>query len=201
LAALIALTPPVMAKPTKIVALGDSLTAGYGLPADAAFPVVLQKALREKGVEVEIVNGGVSGDTSAGLLARLDWTLGEDADAAIVEIGANDMLRGFEPAGTRKNIDAILDHLRERKIPFLIAGMRAAPNLGGAYAAQFEPIYPTLARKYQAPLYPFFLDGVVGEKALQLPDGLHPSKAGVERIVAGILPLTEDWLKQLSKSN
>ncbi|PPQ40745.1 arylesterase [Rhodoblastus acidophilus] len=190
-----------MAKPTRIVALGDSLTAGYGLPADAAFPVVLQKALREKGMDVEIVNGGVSGDTSAGLLARLDWMLGDGADAAIVEIGANDMLRGFDPSDTRKNIDEILDHLRERKIPFLIAGMRAAPNLGGAYAAQFEPIYPTLARKYQAPLYPFFLDGVVGEKALQLPDGLHPSKAGVERIVAGILPLTEDWLKQLSKSN
>nr|WP_276556612.1 arylesterase [Rhodoblastus acidophilus] len=201
MAALIALVPPVMAKPTKIVALGDSLTAGYGLPADAAFPVVLQKALREKGMDVEIVNGGVSGDTSAGLLARLDWMLGDGADAAIVEIGANDMLRGFDPSDTRKNIDEILDHLRERKIPFLIAGMRAAPNLGGAYAAQFEPIYPTLARKYQAPLYPFFLDGVVGEKALQLPDGLHPSKAGVERIVAGILPLTEDWLKQLSKSN
>jgi len=201
LAALIALAQPVMAKPTRIVALGDSLTAGYGLPADAAFPVVLQKALREKGMDVEIVNGGVSGDTSAGLLARLDWMLGDGADAAIVEIGANDMLRGFDPSDTRKNIDEILDHLRERKIPFLIAGMRAAPNLGGAYAAQFEPIYPTLARKYQAPLYPFFLDGVVGEKALQLPDGLHPSKAGVERIVAGILPLTEDWLKQLSKSN
>ncbi|SNB66211.1 acyl-CoA thioesterase-1 [Rhodoblastus acidophilus] len=198
---MIALAQPVMAKPTRIVALGDSLTAGYGLPADAAFPVVLQKALREKGMDVEIVNGGVSGDTSAGLLARLDWMLGDGADAAIVEIGANDMLRGFDPSDTRKNIDEILDHLRERKIPFLIAGMRAAPNLGGAYAAQFEPIYPTLARKYQAPLYPFFLDGVVGEKALQLPDGLHPSKAGVERIVAGILPLTEDWLKQLSKSN
>jgi acyl-CoA thioesterase I len=195
---LLGLAAPVLAKTTKIIALGDSLTAGLGLPADQAFPVVLQKALREKGFDVEIVNGGVSGDTSAGLLARLDWTLGDGADAAIVEIGANDMLRGSEPAGTKKNIDEILAQLRERKIPFLIAGMRAAPNLGGTYAAQFEPIYQQLAAKYGAPLYPFFLEGVAGVAPNQLPDGLHPSKAGVEHIVAGILPLTETWLKKLA---
>jgi acyl-CoA thioesterase-1 len=188
---------PAAAKAIRIIALGDSLTAGYGLPEDAAFPAVLQKALRQKGMDVDLVNGGVSGDTSAGLLARLDWTLADGADAAIVEIGANDMLRGFEPAGTRQNIDAILARLRERKIPFLIAGMRSAPNLGGAYAAQFEPIYRELAAKFEAPLYPFFLDGVAGVKGMQLPDGLHPDKAGVERIVAGMLPLTEDWLKKL----
>lgn len=196
--ALVGLTAPVLAKTTKIIALGDSLTAGYGLQADQAFPVVLQKTLRQNGFDVEVVNGGVSGDTSAGLLARLDWTLGEGADAAIVEIGANDMLRGFDPAGTKKNIDEILAQLRERKIPFLIAGMRAAPNLGGTYAAQFEPIYQQLAAKYGAPLYPFFLDGVAGVAKNQLPDGLHPSKAGVEHIVAGILPLTESWLKTLA---
>jgi acyl-CoA thioesterase-1 len=196
--ALIGLAAPAMAKATRIIALGDSLTAGYNLPADAAFPVVLQKALRQKGIDVEIVNAGVSGDTSAGLLARLDWSLDDGADAAIVEIGANDMLRGFEPARTKKNIDEILARLRERKIPFLLAGMRAAPNLGEAYAAQFEPIYPQLASKYGAPLYPFFLDGVAGVTPNQLPDGLHPSKAGVERIVSGILPLTEDWLKKLA---
>jgi acyl-CoA thioesterase I len=189
---------PALAKTTKIIALGDSLTAGLGLAADQAFPVVLQKALRQNGFDVDIVNGGVSGDTSAGLLARLDWTLGEGADAAIVEIGANDMLRGFDPAGTKKNIDDILAQLRDRKIPFLIAGMRAAPNLGGAYATQFEPIYPQLAAKYGAPLYPFFLEGVAGVATNQLPDGLHPSKAGVEHIVAGILPLTETWLKTLA---
>jgi acyl-CoA thioesterase-1 len=197
-AMLMGLSAPARARPTKIIALGDSLTAGLGLSGDAAFPSVLEKALREKGMDVEIVNGGVSGDTSAGLLARLDWSLGEGADGAIVEIGANDMLRGFEPLGTQKNIDAILAVLRARKIPFLIAGMRAAPNLGGTYAAQFEPIYRELASKYQAPLYPFFLDGVAGVKGNQLPDGLHPSKAGVERIVSGILPLTEDWLKKLA---
>ena len=195
---MVGLAAPAMAKTTRIIALGDSLTAGHGLPADQAFPIVLQKALRQKGLDVEIVNGGVSGDTSAGLLARLDWTLGDGADAAIVEIGANDMLRGFEPAGTRKNIDEILARLRERNIPFLIAGMRAAPNLGETYAAQFEPIYQQLATKYQAPLYPFFLDGVADVAPNQLPDGLHPSGAGVERIVAGILPLTEDWLKKLA---
>lgn len=192
------LSTPVLAKTTRIVALGDSLTAGLGLPADQAFPVVLQKALRQNGFDVEIVNGGVSGDTSAGLLARLDWTLGDGADAAIVEIGANDMLRGFDPTGTKKNIDDILAQLRERKIPFLIAGMRSAPNLGGAYAAQFEPIYQQLAAKYGAPLYPFFLEGIAGVPSNQLPDGLHPSKAGVEHIVAGILPLTETWLKKLA---
>ncbi len=195
---MLALTCPAMAEAVKIVALGDSLTAGYGLAANEAFPAVLEKALKARGFEVELVNGGVSGDTSADLLARLDWTLGEGVDAAIVEIGANDMLRGQEPAATEKRIDMILAQLRARKIPFLIAGMRAAPNLGGTYAAQFEPIYRELAEKYQAPLYPFFLDGVAGVPGMQLPDGLHPSRAGVERIVAGILPLTEDWLKKLA---
>jgi acyl-CoA thioesterase-1 len=192
------LSSPVEARTLKIVALGDSLTAGFGLPADFAFPVVLQKALRDKGLDVDLVNGGVSGDTSAGLLARLDWTLGDSADGAIVEIGANDMLRGAPPDVTEQTIDAILSALRARKIPFLLAGMRAAPNLGGAYAQQFEPIYRRLAAKYQAPLYPFFLEGVAGVPGEQLPDGLHPNRAGVERIVGGILPLTEDWLKKLA---
>jgi len=189
---------PANARTLKIVALGDSLTAGFGLAADMAFPVVLQKALRDKGLDVDLVNGGVSGDTSAGLLARLDWTLGDGADGAIVEIGANDMLRGAPPEVTEQNIDAILGALRARRIPFLLAGMRAAPNYGGAYAQQFEPIYQRLAAKYQAPLYPFFLEGVAGVASVQLPDGLHPNRAGVERIVGGILPLTEDWLKKLA---
>jgi acyl-CoA thioesterase-1 len=197
-ALMLTLTTPTLARSLKIVALGDSLTAGYGLQADLAFPAVLQKALRDKGFDVELVNGGVSGDTSAGLLARLDWTLGDGADGAIVEIGANDMLRGAEPALTQHNIDAILGALKARGIPFLLAGMRAAPNLGGAYAGQFEPIYQQLAAKYRAPLYPFFLEGVAGVAGAQLPDGLHPSRTGVECIVAGILPLTEDWLNKLA---
>ncbi|MCI4678557.1 arylesterase [Rhodoblastus acidophilus] len=186
-------------RPLRIVALGDSLTAGHGLPADKAFPAVLQNALKAKGVDVEIVNAGVSGDTSADLLARLDWALGDGADAAIVEIGANDMLRGLDPEQTRKDIDEILAKLRARKIPFLIAGMRAAPNFGGRYAAEFEPIYMALAQKYQAPLYPFFLEGVAGHPDLQLPDGMHPNPKGVDVIVAGVLPPVVAWLDSLPK--
>ncbi len=200
LALLFALSEAASARPLRIVALGDSLTAGYGLAADAAFPVRLQAALKARGFDVEIVNGGVSGDTSAGLLARLDWTLGDGADAAIVEIGANDMLRGLDPDQTEKNIDAILARLRERKIPFLIAGMRAAPNLGGPYADRFEPLYRALAQKYDAPLYPFFLEGVAGHPDLQLPDGLHPNPKGVDVMVAGILPPIVAWLDGIKKN-
>jgi acyl-CoA thioesterase I len=200
LALVFALSGAAVARPLRIVALGDSLTAGYGLPADAAFPVRLQAALKARGFDVEMVNGGVSGDTSAGLLARLDWALGDAADAAIVEIGANDMLRGLDPQQTEKNIDAILARLRQRKIPFLIAGMRAAPNLGGPYAARFEPLYKALAQKYQAPLYPFFLEGVAGHPDLQLPDGLHPNPKGVDVVVAGILPTIVAWLDGLKQN-
>ncbi len=200
LAFILALGEAASARPQKIVALGDSLTAGYGLAADAAFPVRLQAALKAKGFNVEIVNGGVSGDTSADLLARLDWTLGDGADAAIVEIGANDMLRGLDPDQTESNIDAILAHLQARKIPFLIAGMRAAPNLGGPYAARFEPLYRALAKKYGAPLYPFFLEGVAGHPDLQLPDGLHPNPRGVDVMVAGLLPAIVAWLDALKKN-
>jgi acyl-CoA thioesterase-1 len=191
------LSLPAAAKKLHLVALGDSLTAGYLLPADAAFPVVLQRELQKKGFDVDVDNAGVSGDTSAGLLARLDWTLGDGVDGAIVEIGANDMLRGLDPPMTKQNIDAILARLRERNIPFLIAGMRSAPNLGGPYAQQFEQMFVDLAKKYQAPLYPFFLDGVAGQPGQQLPDGLHPSRKGVETIVAGILPGVTDWLAKI----
>ena len=198
-ALMIGFLAPAGARPLHLVALGDSLTAGYLLPADAAFPAVLQRALREKGVEVEIDNAGVSGDTSAGLLARLDWALGDGADGAIVEIGANDMLRGLDPQMTRKNIEAICARLRERNIPFVIAGMRAAPNLGGPYADAFEPLFRDLARQYDVPLYPFFLEGVAGHAERQLPDGLHPNRAGVEAIVAGMLPMTLEWLGRIGK--
>jgi acyl-CoA thioesterase-1 len=190
---------PALARSLRLVALGDSLTAGYSLPADAAFPAILQKALREKGYDVEIDNAGVSGDTSGGARERLDWALGEGADGVIVEIGANDMLRGLNPELTRENIDAILSHLRDRKIPALLAGMVAAPNLGPDYAAKFDPLYPQLAKKFDAPLYPFFLQGVAGQKGMQLPDGLHPTRQGVETIVAGILPVVTAWLDGLSK--
>jgi acyl-CoA thioesterase-1 len=190
---------PAGARGLHLVALGDSLTAGYALPADAAFPAVLQKALREKGYDVEIDNAGVSGDTSSGAKERLDWALAAGTDGVIVEIGANDMLRGLDPAMTRANISAILARLRERKIPALLAGMRSAPNLGPDYAAQFDPIYPDLARRYDAPLYPFFLEGVAGHPDKQLPDGLHPNRPGVETIVAGILPVVTAWLDRLQQ--
>jgi acyl-CoA thioesterase I len=190
---------PSMARSLRVLALGDSLTAGYLLPADAAFPAVLQKALREKGYDIEIVNAGVSGDTSSGARERLDWALGEGLDGVIVEIGANDMLRGLDPELTRGNIEAILAHLRDRKIPALLAGMIAAPNLGPEYAAKFDPLYPDLAKKFDAPLYPFFLTGVAGQKGMQLPDGLHPTRQGVETIVAGILPVVTAWLDTLNK--
>jgi acyl-CoA thioesterase-1 len=192
-----ALSAPAAARPLHLVALGDSLTAGYLLPADAAFPVVLQKALREKGYDVEIGNAGVSGDMTAGARARLDWAVGDGVDGVIVEIGANDMLRGVDPSIPAENIDAILARLKERKIPALLAGMPAAPNLGPEYAAKFNPIYADLAQKYHAPLYPFFLEGVAGRKGMQLPDGLHPTREGVERIVAGILPVVTPWLDKL----
>ncbi|MGH6839679.1 MAG: arylesterase [Methylocella sp.] len=174
--------------PLKIIAFGDSLTAGYGLAAADAFPAVLERTLRAEGYRVTIVNAGVSGDTASGGQARLDWALSDGADGVILELGANDMLRGVDPAVTKAALDAILGELKARNIKVLIAGMRAAPNLGQDYKTRFDAIFPALAKKYDAPLYPFFLEGVAGKPALKLGDGLHPNHAGVERIVKGILP-------------
>jgi len=184
-------------KVLKIVALGDSLTAGYNLPADAAFPAQLEKALKGAGFEVQVANAGVSGDTTADGLNRFDWSFGEGADAAIVELGANDMLRGLDPKIPQRNLETIFGKLKERKIPFLIAGMVASPSLGEDYGKAFNPIYPQLAQKYDAPLYPFFLDGVMGVKGMQLPDGLHPNREGVAHIVEAMLPMLESFLKSL----
>ncbi len=184
--------------PLKIVAFGDSLTAGYNLPADAAFPAVLEKALRADGFDVSVVNAGVSGDTAEDGLARFDWSFAEGADGAIVELGANDMLRGLDPARTRQTLDTIFSRLKERKIPVLIAGMLATPSLGADYQQAFSQIYKDLAHKYDAPLYPFFLDGVMNNRTLQLADGLHPNRQGVERIVQNMLPTVETFVKTLS---
>ncbi len=183
------------AKPLKIVAFGDSLTAGYLLPADAAFPAVLEKALRKAGCNVSVVNAGVSGDTAEDGLARLDWALADGADGVILELGANDMLRGLDPARTRRTLDTILAKLAARHIKVLIAGMRATPSLGPDYVKAFDAIYPALAAKYKAPFYPFFLQGVAGDRSLELDDGLHPNRAGVERIVAGLLPQAETFVR------
>ena len=186
------------ARTLRLVAFGDSLTAGYLLPANEAFPAVLQKALRKDGFNVNVINAGVSGDTASGGLDRLDWTLAEGADAVILELGANDMLRGITPAVTRKALDAILARLTARHIKVLIAGMVATPSLGKDYAQAFDRIYPALAAKYKAPLYPFFLAGITTHKDLTLADGMHPNGAGVDKIVAGILPKVEALLRAIT---
>jgi acyl-CoA thioesterase-1 len=175
----------------RIVVLGDSLTAGLGLPANAAFPAKLEQALKAKGLAVEIANAGVSGDTAAGGLARLDWSVPEGTDAVIVELGANDMLRGIDPKITRQALEEIVRRLGERRIDVLIAGMRAAPNLGADYGRDFEAIYSELAAKNGLLLDPFFLDGVAADPKLNQRDGLHPTAAGVDAIVARILPKVE----------
>ena len=198
LAAALAFAAPAAAKPLKLVALGDSLTAGYGLPAGQAFPDVLARALKAKGWDVEVVNAGVSGDTAADGLARFDWSVPEDANAIIVELGANDMLRGADPAATEVTLSHILAKARDAHMAILLAGMRAAPNYGVDYQRRFDAIYPALAEKFGVTLYPFFLEGVAGDQALQLSDGLHPNRAGVERIVEGILPSVEAVLAKQS---
>jgi acyl-CoA thioesterase-1 len=179
-------------RPLKVVALGDSLTAGYGLREQDGFVPRLQAALAARGVNVAIANAGVSGDTATDGLARLDWSVPAQTQAAIVELGANDMLRGIDPQLTRKALDTILQRLTARHIAVLLCGMRAAPNLGSAYGQAFEGIYPQLAAKYGVALYPFFLDGVAANSQLTQRDGMHPNAAGVGVIVARILPKVEE---------
>ena len=168
--------------------LEDSLTAGYGLAQDQAFPVRLAAALRARGIEARVINAGVSGDTTAGGRARLDWALADRPTHAIVELGANDALRGVAPAVTRANLDAIVARLRAEGIAVLIAGMYAPPNWGADYAAEFRKIFPDLAAKHDVALYPFFLDGVAADPALNQADGIHPNEKGVAAIVDRILP-------------
>jgi acyl-CoA thioesterase-1 len=192
-------SPAATVKPIKIVALGDSLTAGYGLATDEAFPARLERALKGRGHAVEIVNAGVSGDTAAGGLVRLDWSVPKDADGVILALGANDMLRGFDPKLTQKTLDTILGRLAERRIEVLLAGMRAMPNLGADFGEGFEAIYKELAAKHRVVFYPFFLEGVAGIARLNLPDGVHPSAAGVDRMVAGILPKAEELIGRIQK--
>lgn len=177
-----------MAETLRILALGDSLTAGYGVAADAAFPVQLERALRADGYDVSVINAGVSGDTSAGGRARLDWALGDKPQVAIVELGANDGLRGLDPAVTEQNLDAILARLRAEKVRVLLTGMLAPPNYGPDYAKSFAAIYPRLAERHKVTLYPFFLDGVARDPKLNQGDGLHPTRDGVAEIVRRILP-------------
>jgi acyl-CoA thioesterase I len=196
---LASLSPARAEDPVRIVALGDSLTAGYGLPASAAFPVRLQKALAGKGVAVEISNAGVSGDTTSDGLSRLDWSVPEGTEAVILELGANDMLRGLDPQVTRNAMQEILRRLRERRIAVLVCGMIATANLGPDYVRSFNSIFPELAAANHLPIYPFFLAGVAGSKELNQPDGLHPTAAGVDAIVARILPTVEELVQQVRR--
>jgi acyl-CoA thioesterase-1 len=192
---------PARAEPLRIVALGDSLAAGYGLESPDAFTGALEAALVARGHDVVIVNAGVSGDTASDGLARVDWSVGEDADAVIVELGANDALRGVDPAITRDALDRLLARLGERGLPVLLAGMMAPPNLGEDYAAAFNPIYPELAEKHGALLYPFFLDGVAADARLNQPDGIHPNAAGVAVIVERIVPSVEALIGRAAPAN
>ncbi|HXJ01530.1 MAG TPA: arylesterase [Micropepsaceae bacterium] len=187
----------------RILAFGDSLTQGYGVPPGMDFPHVLEIALRMKGLNVAVVNAGVSGDTSAGGLARLDWSLADPKDtpdAAIVELGANDGLRGLAPAEMEKNLDGILAKLKARHIPVLLAGMKSPRNFGASYAAEFDAVFPRLAKKYGALYYPFFLDGVALNASLIQADGLHPNPKGVDVIVKNITPLVVQLVQQTPKT-
>ncbi|HET7370250.1 MAG TPA: arylesterase [Gammaproteobacteria bacterium] len=189
---------PQAIRPVKMVVVGDSLSAGLGLPAADAFPQRLQKALQNNGIEVDVANAGVSGDTSSGGRDRLDWSVPDGTDAVILELGANDALRGLDPKVTRAALSDILTRLKARKIAVLLCGMLAPPNYGSDYAARFNAIYPDLAKSFGVPLYPFFLDGVAGSARLNQADGIHPTAAGVDVIVKNILPNVEAFLGRVA---
>lgn len=187
---------PLQAQTIHILAFGDSLTAGLGLDPAQAFPARLEAALKARGHDIVIANAGVSGDTSSAGAERLDWSLVPEIDGVIVELGANDALRGIDPEATEKALDGILAELKKRQLPVLFVGMLAPRNLGSDYGTKFDAIFPRLAQKYSVLFYPFFLDGVAAEPGFNQPDGLHPNSKGVDMIVSRILPITEDLLKQ-----
>lgn len=189
---------PLQAQTLHVLAFGDSLTAGLGVDPGQAFPVRLEAALKAKGHDVVITNAGVSGDTASAGADRLDWSLTPEINAVIVELGANDALRGIDPAETEKALDGILSTLQGRKLPVLFIGMLAPRNLGADYGKKFDALFPRLAEKHGVLFYPFFLDGVAADPAFNQPDGLHPNSKGVDMIVSRILPITEDLLKQAS---
>lgn len=180
--------PKAEAAEMKILALGDSLTAGYGLPAAQGFTVKLEAALRAKGIAATVINGGVSGDTSAGGLGRIDWMLADKPTHAIVELGANDGLRGLDPGQMEKNLDAILTKLKDAGVKVLLTGMRAPPNFGAAYTQSFDAVFPRLAERHKVAFYPFFLDGVAANPQLNQADGIHPNETGVNTVIERILP-------------
>jgi acyl-CoA thioesterase-1 len=193
----IAVMPGARAAPARLLVLGDSLSAGFGLAHADGFEVQLEAALRAQGHDVRIIDGAVSGDTTAGGLARLEWTLGDGADAAIIELGANDGLRGVDPAVTEKNLTTILDRLAAKHIPVLLTGMYAMPNLGADYAAAFRAVFDRLGKRPGVLYDPFFLDGVAQVPSLNQPDGMHPNPEGVKQIVARLLPLVDRLLAEV----
>ena len=183
--------------PVKIVVLGDSLSAGYGLPGQAALPARLAEALKAKGVAATVVNAGVSGDTASGGRDRLDWSVPDGTDAVIVELGANDALRGLDPALTKAALEAILQKLQQRRIAVLLAGMKAPRNMGPDYASRFDAIYPALAGAHPGVFFPLFLEGIAADAKLNLAEGMHPNAAGVDVIVARILPQVEELIARV----
>lgn len=186
-------------KPIKLVVLGDSLSAGLGLPAQDAFPAKLQKALQAKGIAVDMTNAGVSGDTSSGGRDRLDWSVPEGTEGVILELGANDAMRGIDPDLTRAALTDIVRRLNARKIAVMLCGMLAPPNFGADYGARFNSIYPDLAKQFDVPLYPFFLEGVAADAKLNQADGIHPTAAGVDIIVNDMLPTVEAFLRTIAE--
>ncbi|MEH6404863.1 MAG: arylesterase [Sneathiella sp.] len=189
------ISPSIAKDQITIVALGDSLTAGYGLPQEDAFTVQLEAALQKSGLDVRIVNAGVSGDTSTGGMQRLDWAIADGTDLILLELGANDALRGIEPSVTKASLTAIVEELQSRNIPIFLTGMKAPPNMGADYIHEFDGIYPTLARQYSLGFYPFFLDGVAADPALNQDDAIHPNKEGVAIIVERMLPSLITFIK------
>jgi acyl-CoA thioesterase-1 len=194
-----AVPSPARAQPFRLVVLGDSLSAGLGLPGQEAFPAKLKKALQDKGMSVDIGNAGVSGDTASGGRDRLDWSVPEGTDGVIVELGANDALRGIDPGVTKAALSDIVQRLKARKVAVMLCGMQAPPNYGADYAARFNSIYPDLAKSFDVPLYPFFLDGVAADPKLNQADGIHPTAAGVDIIVNGIMPTVEAFLRTIGE--
>ncbi|WP_376088512.1 arylesterase [Roseomonas sp. CCTCC AB2023176] len=184
-------------RPLRLLMLGDSITAGYGLPGPDALPVRLQEALRARGRNVTVINAGVSGDTTAGGRARLDWSLAERPDAVIVALGGNDVLRAIEPRATRANLASILDRLQQRGLPVLLAGMLSPPNLGRDYARELDAVFRDLGTREGVVFYPFLLDGVAGDAALNQPDRIHPNPQGVAVMVQRMLPAVETLLDRV----
>jgi acyl-CoA thioesterase-1 len=184
-------------KPVQLVGLGDSLMAGYQLPTTDSYTAQLEAALKAKGVNVTITNAGVSGDTSSGGLARADWSVPDETDGVILELGANDALRGLSPDETEKNLDTIISGFQKRNIPVLLIGIMSPPNMGDDYAKRFNPIYQRLSDKHGLPLYPFFLDGVVTDQTLQLEDRMHPNTKGATVMVEKSMPMVEAFIKAI----